>query len=146
MTCRTDGCQSTFIFGWQLRAGIWKLNKFFGHTNECGLQLCGSDDKRKPAAKAKFCVTAYTTRQIIRAVFVEDGGTEGDITTKTISRIVNAKGIYSRKQSMAHYRSVRPKILRHMAASRAVDMVVMQECIDLLESCGHRAKFCIVTG
>lgn len=146
MSCKMDNCHATMVFDWQPRSGLWKLNKFVEHTNECGGQACTNDGLAQGAGPARACSPAYLPCQIARAVLAEEGTPDPNITSKHIARIINAKGVYSRKPSMAHYRSVRREVLRHMAASRAVDMASMQGYIDLLVSCGHRATLIVMTG
>lgn len=132
MKCRRSECGARIVFDWQPRSGLWKLNKFLEHCNEC----YGHGLPSNSAGRTNACAAAYTPRQVARAV-LEEASSEPNISAAKIAQLVKAKDIYRRQPPMSHFRSVRVEILKHMAASRSVDMAAMDGYADVLRSCGH---------
>lgn len=143
MKCRRKECTSTFVFDWQPRTGLWKLNKFIEHSDGCGGQRVGTDEDT--SFEKKYCTPAYTPLQVSRAVLGE-ASSDPNITAAKIGCLVRAKQIYKRQPPDSHYRSVRLDILRHMTASRAVDMAALEGYAELLRSCGHTVRIFIIDG
>ena len=88
---------------------------------------------------------AYTPFQIARAIQSE-ATSNPNILAKTIAALERAKKIYKRQPPDSHYRSVRVELLRHMDASRAVDMASMEGYAELLRNCGQTVRIFIVDG
>lgn len=101
--------------------------------------------RTKPDVGKKSLLTAYTPLQVARVIMSETKSNP-NISARTIWSIVMAKQIYKRQPPDSHYRSVRIEFLRHMNASRAVDMDILEGYAELLRKCGHNVRIFIIYG
>lgn len=139
MKCRHKDCRAHILFNWQPRSGLWKLNKLTDHSNDCCSGGYGSQMKRK------FCAPAYTPLQVARCILTE-ASDNPNITARHIRALVQSKEIYRRSPPDSHYRSVRMEIIRHMNASRDVDMASLEGYAELLRRCGHFVRLFVIDG
>lgn len=138
MKCKRGSCYATTVFGWQPGTGLWKLNRFLEHEVEC----YGEDMSIGTSASAlspRRCYSAYTPHQIARAIMVE-AAEDPNLRSRAIIALVKAKEIYRRQLPLSHYRSVRKEILRHMDASRAVEMAATDGYISVIKSVSHSVQ------
>lgn len=71
MKCRTKECPATFLLNWQPQTELWKL--IIEDGTECsGQQFTSNIDEA--AISCKRCTTAYTPKEIARAVIDDVSG------------------------------------------------------------------------
>lgn len=137
MTCKDKECNALMLFNYQPKVGLWKLNKFVDHCNECSGQRV--PDAISSPQKSLFCYPAYTPTQIARCV-LGDVSEDPNVTTRMISNLVSAQGIYNRQPSINHFRKVRQEVMHMLSASRAVDMAALQGFAELLNRFGYQVN------
>ena len=91
--CRTKGCAATFVFDRPPKTGLWKLNGFLEHLNECSGQDTGPNIHTRAR---QYCAPAYTARQVARAIFYE-ADIQPEVSSRIIQALVKAKSLYSRQ-------------------------------------------------
>lgn len=115
MKFRNTDCAACMVFNWQPSTGLWKMNHFVSHCEDCSAH--DESEVGSSRTRRSFCAPAYTPSQVARAILSE-AASDPNISAKTIGSMVRAKQIYRRQPPDSHYRSVRLKIIRHMNASR----------------------------
>ena len=137
MDCRRKDCAATITFNRQPKSGLWKLNRFQEHENQCYGQ---SND-------TKYCQNrpAYTAEQVARALR-DEFALNPDMPTSVLASILRAKSIYRRQPANAHIRAVMRELNRYISAARAVDMAALEGYSGLLRELGHRVDVFILSG
>lgn len=145
INCQRKDCKVGIKFQRSNRTEVWNMIRFSDHVKCCrGWEIFDTNGtenglETNVSSTDKYCVPAYTAKQVARCV-ISELNHNPYIHTKTIASIIRSKGIYSRQTFPRHHRAVGNKLLLVMKDRRAEDIATLQGYARLLNEVGHTTK------
>lgn len=68
------------------------------------------------------------------------------ILVNDLSKIIIAKGIYTRQPALRHFRAVKAELMDHLAKNSSMQMAAMESCANLLRILDQKVSVTVISG